>query len=109
MPAAGGLFKVTITEKNYDGTVYTTWVSAQSKAQALLMGAALAGQEKCRDEYNRRGRDPGNEGLTLPEATMEPCSVDEFYQHETLVEVSTYATRSAAKTAAKEVEKGVES
>jgi hypothetical protein len=107
MAAAGGLFKVTITDNDYDMTVYTTWVSAQSKQQAIIMGAVMAGQEKYRRDSARLNRDIGTEGMTQPQVKLEPTTVDEFYRHECTVEVSDYHSREAAKAAARDAAEAV--
>lgn len=81
-------YKVTITEHDYNYTKYTVWVSALSRNQAMIKAAALAGQEKYRRETDRAGRQPGVEGLLEPEVTMEPASVEEYWDHREEVQVS---------------------
>lgn len=89
------IYKVTISEKDYDSSVYTTWVSATSKNQAIVLAAALVGGEKMRREHERMGRQPCTEDSVLlePTVTLEPGTVDEYYANEHDVLVSTYETR----------------
>ena len=97
---SGGLFKVIIEDQDYDHTVYTTWVSVNSQKQAIACGAALAGAEKARREFERTGRGPlADDGrLTMPQIRVEPCSVDEFYAHEYEVLVEDDKTRRASRS-----------
>ncbi len=76
-------YKVTITEHNYEYTVYTAWVSATSKNQAIIKAAALAGQEKTRREFERTGRPDAlcPEGLLEPYVRLEAVSVEEYWAH----------------------------
>lgn len=84
-------YKVTITEHNYNYTTYTAWVSATSKNQAIVIAAALAGQEKNRREFEKMGRPsdlwPG--GLLDPEVRLEPVTdLEDFWDKRGTVEVS---------------------
>lgn len=88
--SGGGNFKVTITEHDYNFTTYTAWVSATSRNQAIVMAAAMAGQEKIRREFERTGRpnDLYPAGLLAPEVKIETVSLDEFWDKRDTVEVS---------------------
>lgn len=83
-------YKVTITEHDYHYTVYTAWVSATSRNQAIVKAAALAGQEKARREFELTGSRRGIavDGLQEPEVKMERVSLDEFWEHQDEVTVS---------------------
>jgi hypothetical protein len=83
-------YKVTITERDYKYTTYTTWVSASSRNQALVKAAALAGQEKSRREFERTGERRGVavEGLLEPEVKLEQVTTDEYWDHRDEVTVS---------------------
>jgi hypothetical protein len=85
---AHALYKVTITDHDYHYTRYTTWVSATSKNQAIVVGAARIGGEMTRREWLRMGREPVPETLLEPDVKLELISVDEYYQHHDTVEVS---------------------
>lgn len=81
-------YKVTITDSNYESTKYTAWVSASSKTQAIVKGAALAGQEKYRREAERTGREPGVEGLLEPRLQVEKVGASDYWDHQEEVVVT---------------------
>jgi hypothetical protein len=81
-------YKVTITDHDYDFTKYVAWVSASSKNQALVKGAALAGQEKMRRDHERMPRNPLWPGPLLdPEIKLEPVDLDQYWAHRDTVVV----------------------
>jgi hypothetical protein len=82
-------YKVTITDRTYHHITYTAWVSATSKNQAIIQGAALAGREKLIREHQRQPRnDLAPEIFFDPEVKLEPVSVDEYWDKRDTVEVS---------------------
>ena len=96
MPANHAYYKVTITEEDYDHTVYTAWVQATSKNTAIVQGAALAGQEKMRREMaRRRNEPPAPQTLMTPAVRLETVDLEEYWAHEDQVEVSDYHSRQA--------------
>ena len=81
-------YKVTITDHDYHYTTYTAWVSASSKNQAIAKAAAPVGGEKTHREWLRMGREPFPESLLEPDVKLEPCGLDEYWDHQEQVTVS---------------------
>lgn len=89
MARGGGYFKAIIEEQDYNSTVYTTWVSAESKQQAIVMAAALAGQEKARREFERNPRHGVMvEGLMVPTIRLEIADINDYFNKRDMVEVT---------------------
>jgi len=74
-------YRVTITDHDYHYTTYVAWVDATSKNQAIVKAGALAGGLKAAREQHSTG------GLTDPEIRLEPCNLEEYWEHRETAEV----------------------
>ena len=83
-------YKITITEHDYHYTTYTMWVAGTSRNQAIVIAAAMAGQERSRREFERVN---GRMNSLVPSAMIEPdilidkATLEEYWEHRDTVEV----------------------
>lgn len=82
-------YQLTIYDQDYDSTIYTTWVQADSQKAAIAQGSALIGAEKAIREHNRMGRPPHTSEavLTMPEIKLEKVGMDDAWDKVNKVEV----------------------